>query len=97
MKKFVAVTLGVITALALFTLYMKTEKIGIFNNSSNEIKASKINPSKIKASKINPSNKVPVPCPMNIDPVCGLDNKSYANECNANANGTHIKHKGNCR
>ncbi len=87
MKKFVAVTLGVITALALFTLYMKTEKIGIFNNSSNEI----------KASKINPSNKVPVPCPMNIDPVCGLDNKSYANECNANANGTHIKHKGNCR
>ena len=36
------------------------------------------------------------PCPENYDPVCGCDNKTYTNQCNAEINGVISWVKGPC-
>ncbi len=35
-------------------------------------------------------------CPMVYDPVCGCDNKTYGNECEANCSGIKTYTKGAC-
>lgn len=39
---------------------------------------------------------VPVICPANIDPVCGVDNQTYGNACNANRAGVEIAYHMAC-
>jgi hypothetical protein len=36
-------------------------------------------------------------CPLVYQPVCGKDGKTYSNSCFANAAGTEIAHKGECK
>jgi hypothetical protein len=38
----------------------------------------------------------PVECPGSINPVCGCDGNSYANECFADAAGVSVRHLGAC-
>ena len=39
----------------------------------------------------------PIFCTQQYDPVCGVDNKTYSNECVANAAGAKIQYKGECK
>ncbi|MFO0618285.1 MAG: Kazal-type serine protease inhibitor domain-containing protein [Polyangiaceae bacterium] len=39
---------------------------------------------------------IPEVCPDNVDPVCGCDNQTYSNACEAHAHSTAIVHTGAC-
>jgi len=40
---------------------------------------------------------IPVICTMDFTPVCGCDDKTYSNECAANAQGVSAAYKGPCK
>jgi coxsackievirus/adenovirus receptor len=35
-------------------------------------------------------------CPPIFEPVCGMNNKSYANKCRMECDGVELKHEGRC-
>jgi coxsackievirus/adenovirus receptor len=35
-------------------------------------------------------------CPRVFEPVCGMNNKSYANKCRMECDGVELKHEGRC-
>ncbi len=43
------------------------------------------------------SEEKPAACIQLYDPVCGIDGKTYSNDCFAKIEGVGIKHKGECR
>lgn len=50
-------------------------------------------------SKSAPATKLPQPffCTQQWNPVCGVDNKTYSNECMAKSAGVEIAYKGECQ
>lgn len=49
-----------------------------------------------RKNKSWPPRKRPNVCPLIWNPVCGMDNKTYGNACEARRNGVIVKRKGRC-
>lgn len=45
---------------------------------------------------IGTCSSIPLGCPDNVDPVCGCDGVEYFNECEAQAVGVSLQHRGPC-
>lgn len=55
-----------------------------------------VSPASQKNTSINISGNSSIICTANYSPVCGMDNKTYSNKCNAESFGVNISYIGAC-